>query len=57
MLYDTRVLSIIYVLRAYTCINVSKKSAQSKTNLRAAYLGRYSFFAVFDCIDDKSRQT
>ena len=47
-----------YVVRTYTCIHVSKKSAESKTNLGAAHLGQSaSFIAAFHWIDDKSRRT
>ena len=37
-----------YVVRTYTCIHVSKKSAESKNNLGAAHLGQSaSFIAAF----------
>ena len=54
MLYDTMVLYYTYV--------VSKKSAESQTRLGVAHFGHHAsffavFFAVFRCIDDKSRRT
>ena len=40
-----------YIVCAYTCINVSKKNAESYTSLGDADFGRHISFASFRCVD------